>query len=370
MRAAAEAGNAVAASRTQVQAAQPVWRVFGELVKSRSRQSQSLSVLLVLCLALQVLGMAGCGAGAARLNYDPSWRKIQFSGRTWVVKDSGAGFWGPGPNRWSSSSDNVWVDGQGHLHMKVTNASGQWYAAEVITAESLGFGRYEWEIGSAQPDNPWEPNAVLGLFTWSDEPAYTHREIDVEVAKWSDPNRSSNSQFVVQPHGRSEHLKRFRTAPVSGARHSFTWRPNRVDFLSTWDAGRGNITWSFANGTGRQVPQAGGENARINLWLTPNSTVGPQTGQEIEVVVVRFAFTSLAQFENNTAASTSAAGTGSIPATPATHGSQPSTPAATRNGDGETTSRGSAANIKPSASMWSNTAFLAAIAAMFLLLAL
>lgn len=50
-------------------------------------------------------------------------------------------------------------------------------AAEVILSESLGYGTYSFTVSS--PIGDLDPNVVLGLFTWSDDPAYHHREIDV-----------------------------------------------------------------------------------------------------------------------------------------------------------------------------------------------
>ncbi|NEU73400.1 hypothetical protein PI95_012690 [Hassallia byssoidea VB512170] len=43
-------------------------------------------------------------------------KTINFSGYVWEVRSSGDG--GPGPNHWSS--DNVWVDQDGYLHLKIT----------------------------------------------------------------------------------------------------------------------------------------------------------------------------------------------------------------------------------------------------------
>ena len=41
---------------------------------------------------------------------------ISWAGHTWDVR-SGTG--DPGGNNWSSSSNNVWVDAQNNLHLKI-----------------------------------------------------------------------------------------------------------------------------------------------------------------------------------------------------------------------------------------------------------
>lgn len=69
-------------------------------------------------------------------------RVITFAGREWLVKDWGATTFGPGPNYFSDSIRNVWVDQSGRLHLKLTKQNGTWYAAEVIAKESLGHGKY------------------------------------------------------------------------------------------------------------------------------------------------------------------------------------------------------------------------------------
>ena len=45
---------------------------------------------------------------------------LQFSGISWRVKSSGVGKMGPGPNYFSDSTKNVYVDNQGYLHLKIT----------------------------------------------------------------------------------------------------------------------------------------------------------------------------------------------------------------------------------------------------------
>ena len=102
-------------------------------------------------------------------------RTVAFSGYSWDVKSS-AGKIGPGPNYFSSSTANVWVDSSGRLHLKLTKAKGRWYAAEVINQASLGRGTYAWVLDSAV--DALDANGVLGLFTWSDDQAYNHRELD------------------------------------------------------------------------------------------------------------------------------------------------------------------------------------------------
>lgn len=55
---------------------------------------------------------------------------FNFAGREWKKKDTGACVWGPGPNYFSG--DNVYVDGDGKLHLAITSTNDIWYCAEAL----------------------------------------------------------------------------------------------------------------------------------------------------------------------------------------------------------------------------------------------
>jgi hypothetical protein len=66
---------------------------------------------------------------------------------------------------------------------------------------------YNWTVTAGA--GSLDPNVVLGLFTYDDSPDQTHREIDVEFARWgaTPAQDGSNAQWVVQPYGGSDHLQ-------------------------------------------------------------------------------------------------------------------------------------------------------------------
>ena len=208
------------------------------------------------------------------------------------VKTS-SGTVGPGPNYFSDSTNNVWLDAQGQLHLRITNRSNQWQCAEIVSARTFGYGSYRFEIAS-RVDN-LNPNVVLGLFTWSDDPAYTHREIDIECSRWGNATDPNNAQDVVQPYAAPGHLVRFAIpAGVTNSTHSFTWQTNQVNFQSQRGSFSPNpnptnviSTWSYA----LDVPQTGDENIRMNLWLF--NRMAPTDNQEVEAVIKSFNFVPL-----------------------------------------------------------------------------
>ena len=233
-------------------------------------------------------------ASATVERVDPNVRWISFSGYDWWVKDS-PGLIGPGPNYFSTSTNNVWLDTAGRLHLRITNRTNQWQCAEIVTRRTFGHGSYRFELDS--PVNNINPSVVLGLFTWSDDPAYTHREIDIECGRWANTNDVNNAQYVVQPWDWDSHLVRYAVpAGLTNSTHLFTWETNRVSYqcqcgsYSPTPAATNLISnWAFTDAAA--VPQTGDENIRINLWLI-NSTP-PTDNREVEFIIKSFNFVPL-----------------------------------------------------------------------------
>lgn len=243
---------------------------------------QMTSILFLLSvMALVILSLPVC--------VEAETRTISWSGYTWWVKSSQEPV-GPGPNWFSDSPRNVWVDRQGRLHLRITYQNGRWHCAEVVCTRSLGYGTYRFYVVS--PVANMDPHVVLGLFTWSDDPAYANREIDIEFATWGEGASSLNAQYVVQP-ATSGRLHRFQMdRRISSSVHEFTWLADSVSFLSVRGSKPSPSTpsdviqqWKFA---GEDIPQRGDENPRINLWLVQGKP--PQNGKEAEVVISRFEF--------------------------------------------------------------------------------
>ena len=156
-------------------------------------------------------------------------------------------------------------------------------AAEVILNESLGYGTYSFTVSS--PIGDLDPNVVLGLFTWSDDPAYHHREIDVEFARWGFAGGPTNAQYVVQSNALAGSLQRFAQPPSAPSLHTFTWARRDVTFSSRAAANQSIAGWRY---TGSGVPRPGGERTHINLWLDHGRA--PVSGAAVEVVLSNFSF--------------------------------------------------------------------------------
>jgi hypothetical protein len=205
-------------------------------------------------------------------------RIINFSNLYWKVKSSSSPV-GPGPNNFSDSYNNVWVDSSGRLHLKITRKRGVWYCAEVCSLNSFGYGTYKFYLDSSAAT--FDPNIVLGLFTWSDSPDFNNREIDIEFSRWGDP-LNTNSQYVVQPYYLPGNTFSFVSPEINSSLHMFEWKPDYVSFNSY--AGGSTQQWTYTGA----VPQPGDENVRMNLWLYTGERSG--TEKSVEVIINRFEF--------------------------------------------------------------------------------
>jgi hypothetical protein len=236
-----------------------------------------------------IVGALGLPTGAAADSIVSGYgRSIQFAGYEWRAKLSNV-LVGPGPNFFADSPDNVRIDDEGHLHLRVSqDAAGRWQAAEVVLQPSLGYGTYRFYLEPL--GRPLDLNAVFGLFTWNDDPAQSHREFDIELAQWGDIGMQ-NGRYSVQPYELPEHMFAFdqdqTDAPVTQV---IDWQPGRVSF-ATWRGWTSTpceqsliAAHVFVDG----IPSPGGEQIRMNLWL--DSGKAPTDGQPIEVVMAGFDF--------------------------------------------------------------------------------
>lgn len=243
-----------------------------------ARRVPPIATALVAATILAVAASAGPALGAGKPGYPD---RVTWSGGSWQVKTSTSAV-GPGPN-WFSNL-NVSVDASGFLHLRIAKEGTRWTTAEVIGPTSYGYGTYSFTVATRL--DRFDPNVVLGLFTWSDKAPYAHRENDIEFAKWGNAADATNAQFVVQPYDKANHLHRFTAGDAVRTLQRFEWRAGRVTFTSTrLDTGAVVASYTY---TGADVPKPGDERVRLNLWLFQGAA--PVSGLPTEVVVESFAF--------------------------------------------------------------------------------
>ena len=216
-------------------------------------------------------------------------RTLHFAGYDWLAKTSSV-LVGPGPNYFSDSLDNVWIDSQGSLHLRLTrDASGQWSSCEVVLQRSLGYGTYTFQLDATS--NELDVNAVLGMFTWNDDPTDNHRELDIEIARWGQSS-APNGRYTVQPYQVPGRMFDFQQPPVGAqTTQRIDWHPDRVRFQSWmgWSSSPPSTDAMIAEHTfDSGVPRPGGEQTRINLWLDRGAAPVDMLGTE--VIVRNFEF--------------------------------------------------------------------------------
>ncbi len=226
-------------------------------------------------------------ASISSVNNSTESTTIQFSGYTWNVKNGN--HLGPGPNHWRSN--NVWVDANGYLHLKITkdSAIGKWYCAEVSTQQTFGFGKWQfWVEGRI---DKLDKNVVLGLFNYSGNDGFD--EMDIEWARWGDKHYP-NCNYTVWP-AEKGHKNFSYVKEVSLTGKNTTQRFTRTDSsvffqsLQGFTDGNNNL---LASATCTDPPNSVSTLAMpayINLWLM--SGLPPANGKEVEIIIHKFSYT-------------------------------------------------------------------------------
>lgn len=241
--------------------------------------------LLFTCL----MGLnSSCSKGTAN-EQDPDTnttdRIISFSGYEWIVRKTGDTKEGPGPNLFSDAQENVWVDQQGRLHLKIVQKGGLWYCSGVILHRSMGYGKYVFYISSDV--SKLDKQVVAGLFTYKND----NEEIDIEFSRWGATD-NQDSQFAVQPSEKAGNKERY-DLHLMGAQstHAFNWQPNKIEFISLQGhgltSGVENVIhkWTY---TGEDIPPENEERLRMNLWLFRG--VAPSDIKEQEIIIEKVEF--------------------------------------------------------------------------------
>lgn len=194
-------------------------------------------------------------------------RRINWSGFIWNVR-SGSG--GPGPNKWSDSTRNIWVDSSNRLHLKIIKTLSGWYCAEIYTYVTVGRGKYKFYMNS-DPSNLAD-NVVAGLFYYLDDT----NEIDIEFSRWN-IHGTPNTQYTVQQlSGEGIESPRSETKQKDTV-HSFIWTDSHISFSSKDIVNKGILSWLYNRS---YLPKIGGR-VHINLWLYKGMCPTNRLTQEI-----------------------------------------------------------------------------------------
>jgi len=222
-----------------------------------------------------------------------SGRIISFSGYDWLVKSSAtlSGTAAPGNNFYSDSTENVWIDKAGWLHLKITNRNNKWYCAEVTLTKPLGYKKYIFQVSGLI--GQFHPNVVGGLFTYLDN-TDSAEEIDIEFSKWGITNNANILNYAIQPSDISGNTQNYGVdLNVDASTHLFDWKPGKVAFASYHgyytstpaDNTMVIVEWNYS---AKDVPIDLNGKIHINLWLFQRDMIDPNDHPEAELVIKRF----------------------------------------------------------------------------------
>jgi hypothetical protein len=229
-------------------------------------------------------------------------RIINFSGINWLVREE-TGTSGPGDNYWSNSTSSVWVDAEGHLHMKLRKdaATNRWVCAEVTSQQNFGYGSYVWKVEGRV--DQLDKNIVFGLFNYKAGEDGRH-EVDIEFARWGN-NAWPNFNYTVYP-PYAYTVQEVGEAPKQKVDTSYelslngsysTYRFNRTSQAVTYTSFHGHTEnggnafypWSTTSWPGFPVSTLALP-VHMNLWLFDH--LAPSNNQEVELIIHSFAFTA------------------------------------------------------------------------------
>jgi hypothetical protein len=230
-----------------------------------------------------VLAMTGMNAMAAT---------ITWAGHTWNVTTGGMA----GSN--TGSASNVVVDGDGYLHLKITQSGNAWTCAEIFSTDNMGFGTYRWQIDG--PVDKMDKNVVLGLFPYGPEAgigADGTNEIDIEYARWGN-SAWPNGNYTVYPNSGATVGETTFNFTLSGTytTSSFVWTSPSIVFssqegLKAMGDNTGLIkTWTYAPANPSVTIPQRAMPLGMNLWLCSGCGGAPSNGQPVDIIVRSFQF--------------------------------------------------------------------------------
>jgi len=122
----------------------------------------------------------------------PPSKTIEFCGYQWRLRDVPSSRGGASNNY---SSQNVWTDASGAMHMKIAREGKDWTCAEISLTRSLGYGTYKVTVRDA---SKLDKAVVFTMFTWDyARPDENSGEMDMEYRHWS--GSRENFEYFVSP---------------------------------------------------------------------------------------------------------------------------------------------------------------------------
>ncbi len=266
------------------------------------KKHMQISLLFILMLSLLACKPSESPISDEEHLWPPGSSTIEFSGYKWNVKNP-VGTSGPMNNYWSNQ--NVWVDHEGKLHLKIRkDQSGRWTCAEISSTQVFGFGDYVWLV-EGEIDK-LDKNIVLGLFSYRGYEYTKNDEIDIEIARWGNdkwhnlnytnyPDFASGISTTTNP----KYITKTNELALESiwSTHRYRRTSQSIQYASfnghTEDNAKRIFEWSTEGQT--QVPgfvvTQSPSRVHMNLWLF--EALPPSDLKEVEVIIKAFIYRPL-----------------------------------------------------------------------------
>lgn len=197
---------------------------------------------------------------------------LQWSDYSWQLDDT--------------QVNNVWVDNQGNLHMKLQKIDNKWRGSTIESDFTVKYGKLTWVASS--PSLNLERNTTIGLFTYYDD----LHEIDIEINQW--PEYDQHLWFTNQPGDIDDNPQNINCSIFSNDPHlneknityTIDWKPTYILFSAVASDGTVLSQWNYTNAGA--IPQV---NSSICMDITCLGDTGcPASGNPSEIVFESFSY--------------------------------------------------------------------------------
>jgi len=199
-------------------------------------------------------------------------KTINFSGQNWFIKSGNV--IGPGNNNWNNN--NVSVDSDGNLHLRINKVDDKWYCAEIFTEDFAPWGEYFFFVST--DIEKLDKNIVTGLFIYQDD----KHELDIEfyngMASYS-IQPSLTKEFKLNLQGNfSTHYLYFSNCPIafSSSHGHYLHSQGNISNYETWSG---------------EKPEPRKSKLHINFWLKNGNP--PTDGEDAELIIKSVTFKKL-----------------------------------------------------------------------------
>ncbi len=227
--------------------------------------------------------------------------RYKLNNYTFAVKDSKGERVGPRLNVFSDDEDAVFQSKDG-IHLQLIEKNNQILAAEIISIDAKGLGRYEFVLEGGVDRIPAE--VIVSPFLYADD----ENEVDIEFSSWDEEDnanespwlREGNYQFVVQPYYKrgnsnrpTEKLDLNRGEKGGMTRYRIDNFTDKVR-IEIYDMGDSNhkplATWEYPRG----IAKGDEMRFRLNVYLRDEEAVQREgLSEPISIILREFKFTKL-----------------------------------------------------------------------------